>query len=162
MDRGVHFLFVIFEIVPHGTVNVDFSFKVFFRCGLEVGTKIAPRRLAHFLLSPPPPGGGGGWPHYRSIFFIVKRKIVWCLMKVTKLETQTQLKISRKKPCRELSSRTIPHVPEFSGKIRRKLACGLQFGQTEKTASPFVRRLQCQASSKRGSQPRDHCHAFCW
>ena len=77
MDRGVHFLFVIFEIVPHGTVNVDFSFKVFLRCRLEVGTKIAPRRLARYLLPPPPPppgGGEGGDPIVSQVFFIVKRK----------------------------------------------------------------------------------------
>jgi len=74
-------------------------------------------------------------------------------MKVTKLETQTQLKISRKKPCRELSSRTIPHVPESSGKIRRKLICGLQFGQTEKTASPCARLRQCRASSTPENPP---------
>ena len=38
-------------------------------------------------------------------------------MKVTKLEIQTQLKISRKKPCRELSSRTIPQVPSLREKL---------------------------------------------
>ena len=78
MDRGVHFLFIIVEIVPHGTFNVDFSFKVFLRCRLEVGTKIAPRRLARYLLPPPPPppagGGRGGDPIIGQVFFIVKRK----------------------------------------------------------------------------------------
>lgn len=83
-------------------------------------------------------------------------------MKVTKLETQTQLKISRKKPCRELSSRTIPHVPESSGKIRRKLACGLQFGQTEKTASPCARQRHCPASSMPENPPPRRCPFSCW
>jgi hypothetical protein len=74
MDRGVHFLFIIVQIVPHGTFNVDFSFKVFLRCRLEVGTKIAPRRLARYLLPPPPGGGRGGDPIVGQVFFIVKRK----------------------------------------------------------------------------------------
>jgi hypothetical protein len=76
MDRGVHFLFIIVQIVPHGTFNVDFSFKVFLRCRLEVGTKIAPRRLARYLLPPPPPprGGGGGGPLGGQAFFFLNRK----------------------------------------------------------------------------------------
>jgi hypothetical protein len=49
------------------------------RCRLEVGTKVAPRRLARYLLPPPPPpppprGGGGGDPIIGQVFFIVKRK----------------------------------------------------------------------------------------
>ncbi len=90
-ERGIQFLFVIVGIVPHGTVNVDFFLKVFFRCGLEVGTKLALQRLARNVLPPPPPqggeGGGGGHSILSQLFFIVKKKIVWCLMKVTKLET---------------------------------------------------------------------------
>ena len=53
-------------------------------------------RLARRLLYGGWGGGEGGHPIINQLFFIVKRKIVWCLMKATKLETQTQLKISRK------------------------------------------------------------------
>ena len=73
-----------------------FIYKYFFAAAWRLA-----RRLLHggwhvFCYPPPPQGGEGGGPIMGQLFFIVKRKIVWCLMKATKLETQTQLKISRK------------------------------------------------------------------
>ncbi len=75
MDRGVHFLFVIFEIVPHGTVNVDFFKKYFYAAAWRLARRLLHEGWHIFCYPPPPPPGGeGGDPIVGQVFFIVKRK----------------------------------------------------------------------------------------